>query len=92
MADMELQAVGGERISVNSRVLTRRWGPYFIQLLREQTMAAHLMSTALASSAGMLEQKRSYKTYILRLEICQRWPTWSCRLWGVSVSRSIPAY
>ncbi|KAL4962113.1 putative regulatory protein Ral2 [Aspergillus stella-maris] len=35
MADMELQAVGGERISVNSRILSRRWGPYFIQLLRE---------------------------------------------------------
>ncbi|KAJ5163402.1 uncharacterized protein N7500_005232 [Penicillium coprophilum] len=28
---------GGERISVNSRVLTRRWGPYFIQLLRESS-------------------------------------------------------
>jgi hypothetical protein len=36
-ADMELQAVGGERIPVNSRVLTRRWGPYFIQLLRESS-------------------------------------------------------
>ncbi|KAJ5095997.1 hypothetical protein NUU61_005353 [Penicillium alfredii] len=37
MADMELQAVGGERIPVNSRLLTRRWGPYFIQLLRESS-------------------------------------------------------
>ncbi|KAJ5902752.1 hypothetical protein N7495_003280 [Penicillium taxi] len=37
MADMELQAVGGERISVNSRILARRWGPFFIQLLREST-------------------------------------------------------
>lgn len=35
MSDMELQAIGGERIPVNSRLLTRRWGPYFIQLLRE---------------------------------------------------------
>lgn len=35
IADMELQAVGGERIPVNSRILGRRWGPYFIQLLRE---------------------------------------------------------
>jgi len=35
MADMELQAIGGERIPVNSRILSRRWGPYFIQLLRE---------------------------------------------------------
>lgn len=37
MSDMELQALGGERISVNSRVLARRWGPYFIQLLRESS-------------------------------------------------------
>ncbi|KAJ5550849.1 hypothetical protein N7461_005547 [Penicillium sp. DV-2018c] len=37
MADMELQALGGERIPVNSRILTRRWGPYFIQLLRESS-------------------------------------------------------
>ncbi|KAB8199443.1 hypothetical protein BDV34DRAFT_218048 [Aspergillus parasiticus] len=37
MTDMELQAVGGERIPVNSRILTRRWGPYFIQLLRESS-------------------------------------------------------
>ncbi|KAL4974858.1 hypothetical protein BDW66DRAFT_167511 [Aspergillus desertorum] len=37
MADMELQAVGGERISVSSRILSRRWGPYFIQLLRESS-------------------------------------------------------
>ncbi|RDW81367.1 putative regulatory protein Ral2 [Aspergillus mulundensis] len=40
MADMELQAVGGERISVNSRILSRRWGPYFIQLLRESSDTA----------------------------------------------------
>ncbi|KAJ6135278.1 hypothetical protein N7512_000438 [Penicillium capsulatum] len=37
MADMDLQAVGGERVPVNSRLLARRWGPYFIQLLRESS-------------------------------------------------------
>ncbi|KAJ5480742.1 hypothetical protein N7539_006636 [Penicillium diatomitis] len=37
MSDMELQAVGGERLPVNSRILARRWGPYFIQLLRESS-------------------------------------------------------
>lgn len=37
MSDMELQAMGGERLPVNSRVLARRWGPYFIQLLRESS-------------------------------------------------------
>lgn len=35
LADMDILAVGGERIPVNSRILARRWGPYFIQLLRE---------------------------------------------------------
>lgn len=40
MADMELQAIGGERISVNSRLLSRRWGPYFIQLIRESSHTA----------------------------------------------------
>lgn len=35
MSDMDLLCHGGERIPVNSRVLARRWGPYFVQLLRE---------------------------------------------------------
>jgi hypothetical protein len=35
LADMDILAVGGERIPVNSRIIARRWGPYFIQLLRE---------------------------------------------------------
>ncbi|KAI9732711.1 MAG: hypothetical protein M1818_007445 [Claussenomyces sp. TS43310] len=37
LADMDILAVGGERIPVNSRIVARRWGPYFIQLLREGT-------------------------------------------------------
>ncbi|KAF8852810.1 hypothetical protein BDZ45DRAFT_807145 [Acephala macrosclerotiorum] len=35
MADMDILCVGGERIPVNSRIIARRWGPYFVQLLRE---------------------------------------------------------
>jgi len=35
LADMDILAVGGERIPINSRIIARRWGPYFIQLLRE---------------------------------------------------------
>ncbi|KUJ18740.1 uncharacterized protein LY89DRAFT_643198 [Mollisia scopiformis] len=35
LADMDILCVGGERIPVNSRVVARRWGPYFVQLLRE---------------------------------------------------------
>ncbi|KAL2061347.1 hypothetical protein VTL71DRAFT_7620 [Oculimacula yallundae] len=35
LADMDILCVGGERIPINSRVVARRWGPYFVQLLRE---------------------------------------------------------
>jgi hypothetical protein len=35
LADMDVLCVGGERIPVNSRIVARRWGPYFVQLLRE---------------------------------------------------------
>ncbi|KAI9682103.1 MAG: hypothetical protein M1817_000157 [Caeruleum heppii] len=35
LADMDLLAMGGERIPVNSRIISQRWGPYFTQLLRE---------------------------------------------------------
>lgn len=35
ISDMDILCVGGERIPVNSRLVARRWGPYFIQLLRE---------------------------------------------------------
>ncbi|PFH57910.1 hypothetical protein XA68_14416 [Ophiocordyceps unilateralis] len=35
LADMDLLCIGGERIPVNSRMVARRWGPYFVQLLRE---------------------------------------------------------
>lgn len=35
LADMDLLCIGGERIPVNSRMMARRWGPYFVQLLRE---------------------------------------------------------
>ena len=37
LADMDILCIGGERIPVNSRIIARRWGPYFVQLLREGT-------------------------------------------------------
>ncbi len=39
LADMDILAVGGERIPVSSRIVARRWGPYFIQILREGAAA-----------------------------------------------------
>lgn len=35
LSDMEILCIGGERIPINSRIVGRRWGPYFVQLLRE---------------------------------------------------------
>ncbi|KAL2151482.1 hypothetical protein VTH82DRAFT_6580 [Thermothelomyces myriococcoides] len=35
LADMDILCLGGERIPINSRIVARRWGPYFVQLLRE---------------------------------------------------------
>lgn len=38
LTDMDLVALGGERVPVNSHLLARRWGPYFVQLLRESAL------------------------------------------------------
>ncbi|KAL8747031.1 MAG: hypothetical protein Q9190_001029 [Brigantiaea leucoxantha] len=46
-ADMDLMAIGGERLPVNSHLLARRWGPYFVHLLRESTVTS---SSATAST------------------------------------------
>ena len=53
MADMDLLAIGGERIPVNSYLLARRWGPYFIQLLRDSgSSASTIQNDASSSSDG----------------------------------------
>ncbi|EPS43881.1 hypothetical protein H072_2173 [Dactylellina haptotyla CBS 200.50] len=41
MADMEFLSIDNASIPVNSRIIARRWGPYFIELLRTAT-APHL--------------------------------------------------
>lgn len=35
LADMEFLAINGDRFQVNSRLIARRWGPYFTTLLRD---------------------------------------------------------
>ncbi|KAI4239516.1 MAG: hypothetical protein LQ352_007793, partial [Teloschistes flavicans] len=37
LSDMDLVAIGGERIPVNSHLLACRWGPYFVHLLNESS-------------------------------------------------------
>ncbi|KAI4122643.1 MAG: hypothetical protein LQ338_005691 [Usnochroma carphineum] len=52
LSDMDILAIGGERIPVNSHLLARRWGPYFVHLLNESShgMASNTASTHQADS------------------------------------------
>ncbi|KAI8629599.1 hypothetical protein F5Y19DRAFT_431158 [Xylariaceae sp. FL1651] len=57
LADMEILCIGGERIPINSRIIGRRWGPYFVQLLREGAATqdgsdAATLRTGMSSQAG----------------------------------------
>jgi Galactose oxidase, central domain len=40
LADMDFLAINGERIPINSRLVARRWGPYFIAVMREAVAGA----------------------------------------------------
>ncbi|MCJ1367324.1 hypothetical protein MMC16_006456 [Acarospora aff. strigata] len=61
LADMDILAIGGERVPVNSHILARRWGPYFVQLLFEgaapndgedaATLRGHMHSQASRNSS-----------------------------------------
>ena len=62
MADMNIQTVGGELIPVNSRILTRRWGPYFIQLLREACDTGTSDSATLRPGTQMYQNRNSMMT------------------------------
>jgi hypothetical protein len=46
LADMEFIAINGEHIPANSRLVSRRWGPYFNTIMREALQAAQGDDTA----------------------------------------------
>ena len=52
-ADMEFLAIHGERIPINSRLIARRWGPYFNQLLRESAANQENSDTATLRPSAM---------------------------------------
>ncbi|KAI1184557.1 hypothetical protein F5B17DRAFT_77098 [Nemania serpens] len=57
LADMEILCLHGERIPINSRIVGRRWGPYFVQLLREGAATqdgsdAMTLRTGISNQAG----------------------------------------
>ena len=52
LADMDLIAIGQERIPVNSYLLARRWGPFFVNLLCESSGPTSSSSPNDASSSS----------------------------------------
>ena len=56
LADMDLVAIGGERIPVNSHILALRWGRFFIHLLKESATTADVASDAATLRPNMHSQ------------------------------------
>lgn len=56
IADMDFLAIGGERIPVNSHLLSRRWGPFFNRLLRESSASDDGLADALSLRPHMHSQ------------------------------------
>jgi Galactose oxidase, central domain len=56
MADMDLLAIGGERIPVNSHLLSKRWGRFFNQLLRDSSAGQDGLADALSLRPHMNSQ------------------------------------
>jgi hypothetical protein len=46
LSDMDFLAINGEKIPVNSRIVSRRWGPYFDKLIGEALSALEGTDTA----------------------------------------------
>lgn len=46
LSDMEIVALGGEKIPCNSFILSRRWGPFFNQLLAESATTNETVSAS----------------------------------------------
>lgn len=57
LSDMEIVALGGEKIPCNSLILSRRWGPFFNQLLAES--ASTHEGTILSDGATLRPSGRS---------------------------------
>lgn len=58
-SDMDILCVGGERIAVNSRIVARRWGPYFVQLLLEGAANQDGNDAATVRPDGMFRSNQS---------------------------------
>ena len=61
ISDMELVALRGERIACNSQILSRRWGPYFSQLMADSAMT-HDNSTVMSEAQTLRPNAHSQAT------------------------------
>ncbi|KAJ4506360.1 hypothetical protein HRR83_003097 [Exophiala dermatitidis] len=59
LADMEIVALGGEKIPCNSFILSRRWGPFFNQLLAESASTQENASMSDAATLRPTHNARS---------------------------------
>ena len=59
LCDMDLLAIDGTRIPVNSRLIARRWGPFFNQLMRESAGPNESGETATLRPATMASRNSS---------------------------------
>ncbi|MCJ1247419.1 hypothetical protein MMC30_004633 [Trapelia coarctata] len=59
LADMDILSISGDRIPANSHLLARRWGPYFVHLLREAGNANTSASNPNDSSASEVATLRA---------------------------------
>ncbi|KPI39707.1 Protein ral2 [Cyphellophora attinorum] len=59
ISDMELVAIGGERLPCNSHILARRWGPYFNQLMSEAAVTQDNASVMISDGSTLHSNARS---------------------------------
>ncbi|KAL8695339.1 MAG: hypothetical protein Q9224_003414, partial [Gallowayella concinna] len=88
LSDMDLLAIGGERIPVNSHLLARRWGPYFVQLLNDST---HTAASTTASTYQPDSNSSNSGTNTLRPSVNSAGQSIASRNSSVTITPSVNA-
>ncbi|KAI4204766.1 MAG: hypothetical protein LQ348_001241 [Seirophora lacunosa] len=87
-SDVDLLAIGGERIPVNSHLLARRWGPYFVQLLNE---SSHAMASTTASTYQADSNSSNSGTNTLRPSMISAGQSIASRNSSITITPSVNA-
>ncbi|KAI4140332.1 MAG: hypothetical protein LQ341_003883, partial [Variospora aurantia] len=88
LSDMDLLAIGGERIPVNSHLLARRWGPYFVQLLNE---SSHATASTTASTYQADSNSSNSGTNTLRPSMISAGQSIASRNSSITITPSVNA-